>query len=219
MDTEQASRGNGCVGGVCTFTFDDGPHPIWTPRVLEELDRCGVKATFFMAGEHIERAPGLARAVVGRGHDVELHCHRHIRHIDLTDHELRADTRAALTAFERAGLSRPTRWRAPWGICTEATERVATEFELELVHWSADTHDWRGDASAEMLEAVHPEIEDGAIVLMHDGLGPGALRAGIGETLELIGPLSELARERALRMLPLSLTSPARAGAGLGMPT
>jgi peptidoglycan/xylan/chitin deacetylase (PgdA/CDA1 family) len=204
---------------VCTFTFDDGPDPIWTPRVLAELDRCGAQATFFMVGERVERAAGLARAVVDRGHDVELHCHRHIRHIDLTDRELREDTRVALAAFARAGLPRPTRWRAPWGICTEATKRVATELELELVDWSADSHDWRGDASAEMLEAVDAEIEDGAIVLMHDGLGPGALRAGVGETVELIGPLSELAQERCLQVLPLSLASPARAGARLGIPT
>jgi peptidoglycan/xylan/chitin deacetylase (PgdA/CDA1 family) len=205
--------------GLCTFTFDDGPHPEWTPRVLAALERCGVRATFFMIGAHVERAPGLARAVVGQGHDVELHCHRHIRHIDLSDRELREDTRAALAVFERVGLPRPTRWRAPWGLCTEATERVATELELELVHWTADSHDWRGDASARMLEALDSEIEDGAIVLMHDGLGPGALRMSVEETVELIEPLSELARERGLRMLPLSLAPPARAGAGVGTGT
>jgi peptidoglycan/xylan/chitin deacetylase (PgdA/CDA1 family) len=205
--------------GVCTFTFDDGPHPEWTPRVLAALGRCGVRATFFMVGERVERAPELARAVIERGHDVELHCHRHIRHIDLTDRELWEDTRTALAAFEHAQLPRPTRWRAPWGICTETTERVATELALELVRWSADTHDWRGDASAEMLEALDAEIEDGAIVLMHDGLGPGALRAGVEETVELIGPLSELAQERGLRVLPLSLVFPARAAAPLDIPT
>jgi peptidoglycan/xylan/chitin deacetylase (PgdA/CDA1 family) len=219
METERAPRGADRVEGVCAFTFDDGPDSIWTPRVLAELDRCGVRATFFMVGEHVERAAELARAVVDRGHDVELHCHRHLRHIDLTDRELREDARTALAAFARAELPKPTRWRAPWGICTEATERVATELELELVHWSADTHDWRGDASAEMLEAVDAEIEDGAIVLMHDGLGPGALRADVGETVELIGPLSELARERGLRVLPLSLAAPDHAGAPLGIPT
>jgi peptidoglycan/xylan/chitin deacetylase (PgdA/CDA1 family) len=205
--------------GLCTFTFDDGPHPEWTPRVLAALELCGVKATFFAIGEHVEHTPGPARAVVDQGHDIELHCHRHIRHIDLSDRELREDTRAALAAFERAGLPRPTRWRAPWGICTEATEQVATELELELVHWTADSHDWRGDSSTEMLEALDAEIEGGAIVLMHDGLGPGALRAGAGQTVELIKPLSELARERGLRVLPLSLAFPARAGTGLGTGT
>jgi peptidoglycan/xylan/chitin deacetylase (PgdA/CDA1 family) len=204
--------------GRCTLTFDDGPHPEWTLRVLAALERGGVRATFFMVGEHVERAAGVARAVVDRGHDVELHCYRHIRHVDLTDRELREDTRAALAAFECAGLPRPTRWRAPWGICTEATERVATELELELMHWTADSHDWRGDANAEMLEALDAEIEDGAIVLMHDGLGPGALRISVEETVELIKPLSELARKRGLRMLPLSLASPARSGA-VGIPT
>lgn len=190
--------------GVCTLTFDDGPNPEWTPRVLAELDRCGVKATFFMIGERVDCAAELARAVVDRGHDVELHCDRHIRHTEMTDRELKNDTKAGLMAFERAGLPRPTRWRLPWGVCTDATAIVAAEQALELVGWTVDTHDWRGDASDRMLEAAQAQIGDGAIVLMHDALGPGARRAGAGETVELIAPLCGLARERALEIVPLS---------------
>jgi peptidoglycan-N-acetylglucosamine deacetylase len=207
------------VKGVCTFTFDDGPNPEWTPHVLAELARCGVTATFFVIGERVDCAPELARAAVDAGHDVELHCDRHIRHTELTDRELADDAQAGLAAFARAGLPKPTRWRPPWGVCTPATNRVAAEQALELVHWTIDTHDWRGDRSAEMLRAAERGLEDGAIVLMHDGLGPGALRAGVGETVELIAPLSELAQERGLRVLALSLASPARAGAPLGIPT
>lgn len=244
MDTEQAPRGAGRVGGVCTFTFDDGPDPIWTPRVLAELDRCGVQATFFVVGERVVDDPGPARAALAAGHDVELHCHRHVRHTELSEAELEADTTAALAEFERAGLGRPRYWRTPWGVRTHATERVAARHGLRLVDWTIDTHDWRGDSSAAMLEKVGAMLENeasfqddapyaggtsfqdgpspedetslrdhaigaaGAIVLMHDALGPGALRAGAGETVGLIAPLAALARGRGLRLAALS-----RAGA------
>jgi peptidoglycan/xylan/chitin deacetylase (PgdA/CDA1 family) len=204
--------------GVCTFTFDDGPNPAWTTNVLAELDRCGVKATFFMIGERVDCAPELARAVLEEGHDVELHCDRHIRHSELTDRELADDAEAGLMAFARAGLPKPRRWRPPWGVRTPATDRVAAEHELELVHWTVDTHDWRGDTSEEMLAAVGGGIEAGAVVLMHDGLGPGARRQGAGETVGLIAPLCVLARGRDLRIVSLSQAAAVAPGEGSGTP-
>jgi peptidoglycan-N-acetylglucosamine deacetylase len=206
MDTEHAPRGAGRAEGVCAFTFDDGPDPIWTPRVLAELDRCGVQATFFVVGERVADDPGPARAALQAGHDVELHCYRHVRHTELSEAELEADTIAALAEFERAGLGRPRYWRTPWGVRTVATERVAARHGLRLVDWTIDTHDWRGDESTAMLEVTGALLGDGAIVLMHDALGPGALRTGVEETVGLIASLAALARDRCLRLDVLSRT-------------
>jgi peptidoglycan-N-acetylglucosamine deacetylase len=206
MDTEQTPRGADRAGGVCTFTFDDGPDPVWTPRVLAELARCETPAAFFAVGERVADDPGPARAALQAGHEVELHCHRHVRHTELSEAELEADTIAALAELERARLGRPRYWRTPWGVCTAATERVATRHGLRLVDWTIDTHDWRGDASAAMLERAAALLGDGAIVLMHDALGPGARRAGVEETVGLIAPLAALARGRGLRLDVLSRT-------------
>jgi peptidoglycan/xylan/chitin deacetylase (PgdA/CDA1 family) len=208
MVTEPGPRGAGRVEGVCTFTFDDGPDPIWTPRVCAELDRCGVQATFFVVGERVADDPGPARATLQAGHGVELHCHRHVRHTELSEAELEADTIAALAELERAGLGRPRYWRTPWGVRTAATERVAARHGLRLVDWTIDTHDWRGDGSAAMLEVADALLGNGAVVLMHDALGPGALRKGVEETLGLIAPLAALARGRGLRLAALSRTGP-----------
>jgi peptidoglycan/xylan/chitin deacetylase (PgdA/CDA1 family) len=204
MDTNPAPRGVGCVEGVCTFTFDDRPDPSWTPRVLAELDRCGAPATFFVVGERLADDPGPARATLEAGHGVELHCHRHVRHTELSEAELEADTIAGLAELERAELGRPRHWRTPWGVRTAATERVAARHGLRLVDWTIDTHDWRGDGSAAMLETAGALLGDGAIVLMHDALGPGALRAGVEETVGLIEPLAALARGQGLRLAALS---------------
>ena len=79
----------------------------------------------------------------------------------------------------------PRAWRTPWGVHAPATAGVAAERDLALVGWSADTHDWRGDRAADMHAGVAPLLGAGAIVLMHDGVGPGALRDGCGETVAL----------------------------------
>jgi peptidoglycan/xylan/chitin deacetylase (PgdA/CDA1 family) len=174
--------------------------------MLEALQRSRVRATFFMVGTRIEAAPDVARAVIEAGHEVQLHCHRHIRHTELSRLELECDTHDALAAFARIGV-RPTLWRAPWGVCTDATVRIASAQALRLVGWSIDAHDWRGDSAAAMLERIRPELAGGGIVLMHDALGPGALRSGCESTVDLLGALVGAARERGHSVGPLSLGS------------
>ncbi len=177
-----------------SFSFDDGPEPVWTERVLRELGSAEVRATFFLIGERVLEHPQLAHAIVAAGHEVQLHCHRHVRHTELSEAELIEDTRQGLGALASARVS-PQLWRAPWGEQTSASERVAQRFGLSLVRWSIDTHDWRGDTPAEMLAAALPALAGGGAVLMHDGLGPGARREGCENTVGLIGPLSSAARE------------------------
>jgi peptidoglycan/xylan/chitin deacetylase (PgdA/CDA1 family) len=189
--------------GICTLTFDDGPDPRWTPRVLWQLRRCRAHATFFAIGERVARAPETIRAIRELGHDVELHCHRHVRHSELDEDALERDTVTALETFALAGVT-PTRWRPPWGIVTEATRDVAARHHLELVRWTIDTHDWRGDPGHRMLELATLALHDGAVILMHDGLGPGARRDGCFETVELIAPLIWTARRGGLQVLSLS---------------
>jgi len=159
--------------------------------VLEQLERCRARGTFFVLGERVEATPAVARAAVEAGHEVQLHGYRHLRHSGLAEEEIELDTRAALDALAQVGV-RPTRWRAPWGIATPASHR------LTLVHWSIDTHDWRGDRALAMLARARRQLAPGAVVLMHDGLGPGAMRSGCENTVELLAPLIAAARARGL---------------------
>lgn len=186
-----------------SFTFDDGPDARWTPRVLDRLAACRVTATFFMVGERVQTAPGPAQAVLAAGHEVQLHCHRHVRHTELSEAELREDAESALTELERAG-ARPSLWRAPWGVCTDASFRVAARLGLRLVRWSIDTHDWRGDPPQSMLARARARLGTGGAVLMHDALGPGCTRAGCQNTLALLAPLAAAARSRGLALEPMA---------------
>ena len=187
---------------VLSLTFDDGPDATWTPRILDELDHLGARATFFMVGERVLARPDLVRLVLDSGHEVQLHCHRHIRHTELTGHALERDTELGLAALRRVGAS-PSLWRTPWGILSEASACVAERFALQLVGWSIDTHDWRGDEPQAMLADARGQIADGGAVLMHDALGPGARRTGCENTIALLSPLSEQAGGHGLTIAPM----------------
>jgi peptidoglycan/xylan/chitin deacetylase (PgdA/CDA1 family) len=190
-----------------SLTFDDGPDPIWTPRIVEQLQRCHVAATFFVVGERVLAEPVLARKALAAGHDIQLHCHRHVRHTELTEAELQHDSELALAVLESVGVH-PRLWRAPWGVCTEASHRVAGRLGLQLVSWSLDTHDWRGDEPRAMLDRARSQLADGGAVLMHDALGPGARRAGCQNTLALLPRLVALARAHGLALVPMGHRAP-----------
>lgn len=185
-----------------SFTFDDGPDETWTPLVLEQLARCEVTATFFMIGERVRVRPDLAGSVLAAGQEIQLHCHRHIRHTELTEAELLLDTETALDALAVIGVY-PRLWRAPWGICNDASVRVAARLGLQLVSWSIDTRDWRGDRPLRMLAHARDQLLDGGAVLMHDAIGPGARRAGCQNTIALLPALAAAARARGLALAPM----------------
>jgi peptidoglycan/xylan/chitin deacetylase (PgdA/CDA1 family) len=191
--------------GAIALTFDDGPDPVWTERVLAELERHGAPATFFVDARRALAWPEQIAAMAEAEHEVGFHCVRHIRHSELDEDGVRAEAAEGLAILDSLGV-RPTTWRAPWGVVTEATRRVAAEHGLDLWNWSFDSHDWRGDASAEMLAALDAEggLRDGSVMLMHDGIGPGARRDGCAETVRLAGALLEAAGAAGLRPQTLS---------------
>jgi peptidoglycan-N-acetylglucosamine deacetylase len=185
------------VSGSLNLTFDDGPDRVWTRRVMAVLRRQGVTGTFFMVGERVLAEPLLACEVLEHGHQIQLHCHRHIRHTELSRSEIERDAWDALAALAEIGVE-PTRWRTPWGVVTADSEAVAAQLGLRLIGWDHDTHDWRGDSPVMMMAALRPRLSLGGSVLMHDGLGPGATRSDCSNTVGLLDPLIDAARASGL---------------------
>lgn len=175
------------------LTFDDGPDPLWTPRILDALDLASARVTFFVIAPLAVEYRDIVAAAREAGHGVEFHCTAHVRHTRCSRQEVETDTREGLEMLQSIGIE-PRLWRPPWGILAPWTEGIARDFGLRLAPWSADTHDWRGDAASEMLNGIEPLLGPGSIVLMHDGLGPGSLRSGCQETVALVEPLVALLR-------------------------
>ena len=198
------SNGGAATGRV-TLTFDDGPHPRWTPRVLEALERAGARATFFVMPPLAVEHEGLIEAMLEAGHGVELHCVNHVRHTELSADGVEAEAREGLRALRSLGAE-PRLWRPPWGVVAPWTWSIAASRGLRIAGWTADTHDWRGDDAARMLESVGPLLQEDAVILMHDGLGPGALRDGCEQTVALVRGL--VARCRELGLEPVAAGDP-----------
>ncbi|HET7478962.1 MAG TPA: polysaccharide deacetylase family protein [Rubrobacteraceae bacterium] len=185
------------------LTFDDGPDPLWTRRTLDALRDADARATFFVVAPLARQNPALVAEMIDGGHRVELHCAEHARHTERSRAEIVADTESALADLHAIG-ARPRLWRPPWGVTAPWTTTIAERFGLELALWTIDPHDWRGDSPREMLAHIEPRLRPGAVVLLHDGLGPGARRTGCGETAALIPALVHSIRARGLEPAPMT---------------
>lgn len=181
------------------LTFDDGPDPRCTPALLHLLAGHGARATFFPIAGRAAAHPELVEWMLADGHTVGVHCDAHVRHSQRSAEDVRADTARAINALRRLGAD-PVLWRTPWGDVAPFTPEIAAEFGLRLVGWTTDTHDWRGESAADMLARITPGLVDGAIVLAHDGIGPGARRDSAVETLELVRRLAPVAADRSLEL-------------------
>jgi peptidoglycan/xylan/chitin deacetylase (PgdA/CDA1 family) len=186
-----------------SLTFDDGPDPDGTPVLLDLLSDLGARATFFPIAPRAAQHPALIARALAEGHAVGLHCERHVRHSEQDLESVREDTVRALARLRSLG-AQPVLWRTPWGDLAPFSSQLATEHELRLVGWTVDTHDWRGDAASDMFERVRAELHDRAVVLAHDGIGPGARRSTVEQTIELVRLIAADAAERGLRIEALT---------------
>jgi peptidoglycan/xylan/chitin deacetylase (PgdA/CDA1 family) len=191
--------------GVVALTYDDGPDPLWTERILAELRKSGARATFFPITPKAVDERGLVEEMLADGHEVGFHCHHHRRHREQSVAELSGELTTGLRQLDSIGV-RPRAWRAPWGQETEATRRLAARNGLRLWGWNLDSHDWRGDSAREMQAALNAQggLRDGDVILMHDGLGPGARRTDCAQTLELTRLLLAESEREGLELAPLS---------------
>jgi peptidoglycan/xylan/chitin deacetylase (PgdA/CDA1 family) len=169
MFVDVVSRGPREARGVA-LTFDDGPSPEHTPRVLDLLDEASVKATFFVIGKKAAAHPELVRAIVERGHAVGIHGHVHDRFLSLRSPDTVGDDLAeAIATVEAITGARPTLFRPPVGLTSPRVARALEWFDLVVVGWSVRGLDGLAGAQPERVAArVVPRLEDGAIVLLHD---------------------------------------------------
>ncbi len=157
------------------LTFDDGPHALGTPAVLEALAARGASATFFLVGEQVLRNPGLAAEIVAAGHTVGLHCHRHRNLLRMAPWQVREDIARALVAIEDAtGLS-PGLYRPPYGILNATALRLARRAGRRTLLWTHWGRDWRARATPQSIAAELTDgVGEGSVLLLHDADDYGA---------------------------------------------
>lgn len=159
------------TGRLVALTFDDGPWPGQTDRILDVLDEAGVKATFFLVGRQVKRHPGIARRVVRAGHDVGTHTYGHVYLPGMRPSAARKQIVSGKKAVERISDHENTWIRPPYGAIDARSWSVIRRLKMRVVLWDVDSRDWTKPGSRRIENTVVRTTRPGSVILMHDGGG------------------------------------------------
>ncbi|MGH7325856.1 MAG: polysaccharide deacetylase family protein [Candidatus Rokuibacteriota bacterium] len=217
-------------GRQIALTFDDGPDPAWTPRILESLASRGARGTFFLVGQRAARAPDVVRAIALAGHEVANHSWSH-RSLWLSG-PARTEVeigRSHLLLSELTGRE-PRHFRPPWGMVNAAMFVALRRWKERCVFWSIQPEGLRPRVAAGQAAHVIRRAHPGGIVDLHDAEGVAAAPTRLlealpamidglrdaGYTLVTVAELLEPADDAGARLRLVPAATRAGGGPGTG---
>ena len=159
------------AGSSVFLTFDDGPDPTWTLRVLDALRAAGIKATFCMVGRYARAFPDVARRVVAEGHALCNHTDSHASLDRLSAAAVETEIQNAGTSIEAATGVRPTLFRFPYGRTSATANAIVARLGLRVLPWNVDPSDYTRPGTETIITRVAQTVKPGSIILFHDGGG------------------------------------------------
>ena len=190
---------------VVALTFDDGPSSEWTPKILAELKRAGVKATFFMLGKHVAQYPEIARQVADEGHEIGNHSYKHDVLLYYKKEELKNEIREAENIIKQATGQVTRYFRPPKAWLTRREKIKIKEMGYEIVLWSLNSKDWVSFDDKYIIRFLIKNVRPGDIILFHDAGGVFGVEGGDRhETVSTIFRLVERLREKDYRCVTIS---------------
>ncbi len=168
------------------LTFDDGPHPYYTPKLLEVLDEYSILASFFCLGICVNRFPELTKAVADRGHWIGLHGYEHHTFPLLTEAALKQSLQATQAAVANACQLPATAIRdvrPPNGLFTPHTLNLLHQWHYRPVMWSVVPEDWVLPGVSTVVQRVLQQVQNGSLIVLHDGCQGGEDVAAITQQL------------------------------------
>jgi peptidoglycan-N-acetylglucosamine deacetylase len=162
-------------GGDCVaLTFDDGPDPVFTPKLLDLLRDAGVKATFFVVGKRVDQNPEIVRRAWSEGHLIANHTWSHrALFCFLTPGRLRSEIGRGSESISRSCGYRPRHFRSPVGLRHPLLAPYLKEAGLDYISWSIRTRDTLTADSTVLTQRILSEVTGGDIILLHDRLPRG----------------------------------------------
>lgn len=151
------------------LTFDDGPHPVNTPRLLDILKQRNVKATFYVVATNAKRYPEILRRMVAEGHEIGNHTVTHTSFSKLSDAQIRQELTSSHQAILSATGVAPRTARPPYGSISAAQKSwIRQEFGYPSILWSVDPEDWKKPGVSVVTSRLVSGATPGGILLVHD---------------------------------------------------
>lgn len=177
---------------AAALTFDDAPHPMYLPLVLDVLRRANVKATFFVIGRNAEAYPYFVRDMVADGHEVGNHTYHHVRLPRLPDAAVTSELQATNDVIRRITGRTARYFRPPGGEYSGRTLSVARALGLTTTFWTDDPGDFANPGQATVESRLVRHLRPGGIVLLHDNAPEG---------LAVLTRFAQVARSRGLSLV------------------
>lgn len=179
---------NRAAGRVVALTFDDGPDPEMTPRVLDLLRERGVRATFFLVGAKAERHPELVRRIAAEGHDTGIHTWEHAAGFPMrSSWAMTADILRCRESLRQIAGVETHLFRPPFGVTNPMIGGMVRRMGYTVIGWSIRSLDTLAGPRGKVVERIRRQLHDGAVILLHDN------RTGSPQLAELV--LRMLAQE------------------------
>lgn len=158
---------------IVALTFDDGPHPVFTPKILDILAKYHAKATFFVSGNKVEKYPEIVRREVKEGHEVANHTYSHIYGRKLTASKLASELEQTDNLIQPITGYKPTLYRPVGGLYNDFIINTAVKNGKLVVLWSwnQDPQDWKDPAASQICSYITKDVRPGNIILLHDWHG------------------------------------------------
>lgn len=154
---------------LVALTFDDGPHPSLTPKLLDILSRTGAKATFFVLGQNVNRYPDIVRRADADGHEIASHSYSHVNMNICGQAKVFSELDSTAAAIQKAIGKTPTLLRPPYGnMKTDMRSRVNAKYGYHIVIWDVDPLDWRKPGARVVAQRLVKGARPGSILLAHD---------------------------------------------------
>jgi cellulose synthase/poly-beta-1,6-N-acetylglucosamine synthase-like glycosyltransferase/peptidoglycan/xylan/chitin deacetylase (PgdA/CDA1 family)/spore germination protein YaaH len=187
------------------ITFDDGPDPQWTPKILDILKAANAKAAFFLVGVNAEKYPGLVRRIVNEGHEIGNHTYYHPNLALAWPEHVRLELNATQLLLETITGRATTLFRPPYAADTQPSQiselmplQIAQELNYLVVLENIDPQDWAKPGADIIVQRVKQQRRDGSIILLHDAGGDRS------QTVTALPRILDWLRTRGDIIVPLS---------------
>lgn len=176
------------------ITFDDGPHPQYTPQILAVLATYHAKATFFVIGKMVEANPQLVKEELAAGHSVGNHTFHHANLTKVPQRLVETEIQACGDVLKSAGVTNPCLFRPPGGDYNATVAQVIQSLGYTLVLWTDDPGDYASPGATVIEDRTLRMLSNGAIILLHDG---------VQETIQILPQLLEYLKGRGLKTVTI----------------